>query len=131
MMNHKKIFSRYVKTLVDEWAVREADGYKLFFKALPEIEKSQLLHLYLETIDRNAGEIAESIYGNKKADADNDFICSLLTLFQSKNPETSDDLVNTMIRNIEDYFSNQIQHFIDRACVDRISDEKINGGCHV
>ena len=125
-MDHNKIFKKYVRGLVDELAVREADGYQLFFKALPDIEKRQLLCLYFESIDRDMTEILESLGGNEKWDVNNSFLCDLIEVLQCNNDESKNKLIDTMLFNMQDYFNTVIQCAIHVACNDRLSDEKLN-----
>lgn len=126
-MSHQKRLESYMEDLVSQYATYEDDAFILHLVDIPLDEQSELLRLYIESIDREIE--AEAIYGNDFS-INSDYNCALLSVLQANTLDNQKNLSNVIQKNILNYYSESLQGMLDGACESYLCDRhELNNTC--
>jgi len=110
--HHKSNLDRHIHELVNGYAVYVADHYELTLDMLAEEEQSELLGLYIESIDR---EIEWACYG-KDESINSNFLCEMLAMLKNNNKESRLKFAETIRKNLTEYYKNTINELLVIGC---------------
>jgi hypothetical protein len=111
-MSHKRNLEDYVQELVASCGIYCQDHYDLRLEMLTEEEQDQLVHLYIESIDR---EIEWACYGTDES-INSDFLCSMLAMLKLNTKESREEFAETTRRNLLAYYKETLEDLLHTGC---------------
>jgi hypothetical protein len=128
-MNHIKTLQQYARLLVVEKSGYDelSDCYILALDKLDMDERMELCRLFIESKDRDMEFMLDGIRDGDHS-MDSEFNCKLLAMLSDYNDLNRDNLIDTMIANLFNYASEDLQDILDNACDDYQQELKENKG---
>lgn len=111
-MSHKRNLDDFVQELVASYGIYCQDHYDLSLDMLTEEEQDSLVHLYIESIDR---EIEWACYGEDES-INSDFLCAMLSMLKNNNEETRENFAVITRRNLLAYYKKSLEELLHEGC---------------
>lgn len=111
-MSHQRNLDDYIQELVAQRGKYCSDHYELTLAMLTEEEQDQLVHLYIESIDR---EIEWACYGTDES-INSSFLCDMLSMLKLNTEESRQKFAETTRRNLLGYYKSTLEDLLVTGC---------------
>lgn len=111
-MSHQRNLDDYIQELVSQRGKYCSDHYELTLSMLAEEEQDKLIHLYIESIDR---EIEWACYGTDES-INSDFLCDMLSMLKLNTEESRQKFAETTRRNLLVYYQDTLNQLLTTGC---------------
>lgn len=112
-MSHERQLSSYAEELVAQYAKYQYESFTLNLLSLSSDDKSKLLALYIESIDREIE--SEAIYGDDFS-IESDYNCALMAMLKNNTDESRIALSEVIKKSLLTYYADSLQKVLDDAC---------------
>lgn len=110
--DHQRNLDNYIQELVASYGIYCQDHYEIKLEMLTEEEQDELVHLYIESIDR---EIEWACYGNDES-INSDFLCDMLSMLKCNDDESREKFAETTRRNLRCYYKDKLEDLLMTGC---------------
>lgn len=125
-LSHQCSLENYALELVSSYGEFIGNQYELDLDKISLPYQLKLVHLYIESIDR---ELEWACYGEDQS-INSDFLCAMLSMLKDSTPKTRNNFAQVTTRNLLSYYKKPLQEILDIACHDLYRSEMNEAGYH-